>query len=64
MKVYCLLTYEYSTYSYSGIAGGESFIHATLEGAQAHAAELGLKVVECCDKPEKEAEIDEVTLLP
>lgn len=57
-SVYILTTYEYDTYSYSEISEQGMYVHATKEGAEAHATELGLTVVEYCKDPDKEATID------
>lgn len=56
-SVYILTTYEYDSYSYSGVSQCELFVHATRKGAEEHAAALGLAIVEYCENPDKQATI-------
>lgn len=52
--IYILQTYEYNTFSYSGIIESEFFLHSSEQGAKDHAAKRGLKIVNSVDNPEKE----------
>jgi len=58
MKVYILRDYDYDTYSYSGISSSHDYIHLSKEGAEAHAVELGLSIVEYCKDPCKHATLE------
>ena len=61
--VFVLTEYEYNTYSYSGISENQFHLHATREGAEKHAKELGLVVVEYCKNADKECTIKQQKLL-
>lgn len=63
MIVYALVTFEYNTYSYSGVSQKEIFIHLTKDGAIKHATKLGLVIVRECEKPHDQAEIEEMEVL-
>ena len=52
--IYILQTYEYNSFSYSGIMECEFFLHSSEKGALDHAKQLGLKIVNDVNDPEKE----------
>lgn len=56
--VWILTTFEYSTYSYTGVRESENHIFATKTAAEKWAAENGYKVVYSADS-DKEVEIEE-----
>ena len=62
VDLYILTTYEYDTYSYSGVSEREHHVHATEGGALAHAKELGLTVAEYSES-DRVATIDKDKLL-
>ena len=57
--VYILTEYDNDTYSYSGISSSNEYIHLSKKGAEAHAVELGLEIVEYCKDPSKQATLRE-----
>lgn len=60
MKIYQIETFEYNTYSYSGILPRESFYFTTKEGAIRAANRMKLTIVGYCKDPEKECELNEI----
>ena len=62
--VYVLQEYEYDSYSYSGISPSHSHLHATKEGAEEHAKNLKVSIVEYCQDPNKQATLEECRVLP
>lgn len=61
--VYRLVTYEFDTYSFSGISEESSSYFFSREGAESEAERLGLTVVAYCKDPNKDAVIEEVTVV-
>jgi len=62
MHIYMLTTYQYDTYSYSGISTDEQFYFKSLRSAVLKADELGVHPVEYCSDPDKEATIEILTV--
>lgn len=61
--IYILRIFEYNSFSYDGIKENDLFVHATKEGAEKHAEEMGLVIKSICKDPDKEATLEEIQIL-
>jgi hypothetical protein len=64
MKAYMITTFCHDSYSYSGVEPDEHFFFLSQEKAIEHAKNNNLILVDgCVDDPDKEARLEEITII-